>query len=299
MLLRGRLHPRLFCTETKRGGLVVSRRAAAHANALANLTAVQRTRRAERARFGASVNHLLAGGFVLTALVLRWASLHRSEAWTPPSRRSKAEQLHPATPITTQADVEALLGEVRLVLERFGITLGSVPLNVQLMGTDVPGLEEGSTTKVLRPPPLLRGIEAVRLRHGLSALAAAQVLAHEYTHCWLWLQQFPPLDMRLEEGLCELLSYLYLLARLRESEDEASSGGAVLLREEAALRAQIASIEANAHPDYGGGFREAVAALKGRSLHELLGHVKRYGVLPPSLAVDSGVDGSRDPGAVG
>ena len=147
-------------------------------------------------------------------------------------------------------------------------------------------LHEGSTIKVVRPPPTLRGVEAVTLRPGLTSLAAAQVLAHEYTHCWLWLQRFPLLPTRLEEGLCELLSYLYLLSLLRESDGDSDGGvGFSILdrRDAKAIREQILSIEANAHPDYGGGFRECVAALRGRTLHELLYYVQEHACLPPTI----------------
>ena len=199
--------------------------------------------------------------------------------------------MDPAATLTSQEDVEALMSEVRVALERFGISLGKVHLRVVIDESNV--LHEGSTIKVLRPPPTLRGIEAVTLRPGLTCLAAAQVLAHEYTHCWLWLQNYPVLPPRLEEGLCELLSYLYLLSLLREGQGQGGDTGyAVLERDADAIRAQILSIEANAHPDYGGGFRECVAALRGRTLHELLYYVQEHGCLPPRLHV--GQQGDED-----
>ena len=242
---------------------------------LAKLTPIQITRRAETKRFGAPVNVLFAWGLLGAGFVIHWMSKHKAERWDPPIP-ALVGPLPAASPVTKQAEVEALLDEVRDVLARFGISLGEVPLKVRLNLDH--GLE-GLTVKVRRPPPTLRGIEAVSIRPGLSAISTAQVLAHEYTHCWLWLQGFPPLDRRLEEGLCELLSYLYLLSRLREP----PTTTAVLALDETALREQIASIEANAHPDYGGGFRDCVQALRGRELHQLLGHVRTHGCLPPPL----------------
>ena len=73
----------------------------------------------------------------------------------------------------------------------------------------------------------------------LSAMHAAQVLAHEYMHCWLWLQGFPPLEHRLEEGLCELVSYLFLLSLLHEPVSEFTPP---LVHDEVALQRQILSI---------------------------------------------------------
>ena len=68
-----------------------------------------------------------------------------------------------------------------------------------------------------------------------------------------------------------------------------------IARDEKALRQQILSIEANAHPDYGGGFRECVQALRGRTLHELLGFVREFAKLPePLVALADSGDGVTD-----
>ena len=260
---------------------------------LMSLTPIQRSRRAETKRFGAPVHVLLACGFLGAAFTVRWILKARPARWEPMSS-TLAEQLETSERVTEQAQVQALLDEVRDVLGRFGISLGHVQLQVHLMNDLGYGLE-GTTTKVVRPPPLLRGIEVVKIRAGMAAIDTAQVLAHEYTHCWLWLQGFPSLDTRLEEGLCELFSYLYLLSRLRG----AVPGHAALARDEEALQDQIASLEANAHPDYGGGFRDCVAALRGRSLHDLLGHVRAHSRLPPVLpdaATFGGVGNDSLPG---
>ena len=63
-----------------------------------------------------------------------------------------------------------------------------------------------------------RLVQEIRIQSGLSADHAAQVLAHEFMHAWLWLQGFPHLPKQLEEGLCELASFLYLLTLLRDAE---------------------------------------------------------------------------------
>ena len=125
-----------------------------------------------------------------------------------------------------------------------------------------------------------RQVSEVRLQRGLPALHAAQVLAHEFMHAWLWLQGFPHMDHALEEGLCELGSYVYLLSCLHEPPDD---GAAVLERDEAALRAEFRSLETNAHPHYGGGFRACVRSLRGREIHALLSHVREHARLPPPV----------------
>ena len=204
-------------------------------------------------------------------------------AWTPQQLSLADVKLSAYSLVRKQHEVEALLSEVRVVLSRHGIGIGQVPLTVRLMADGIRPFGktvEGATTKVVRPPPVMRGIEAVSLQPGLTAIHTAQVLAHDYMHCWLWLHGFPAsIEGKLEEGLCELVSYLYLLSCLREPLD-----GAALEWNEAALRQQIASIEANAHPDYGGGFRECVRALRGRELHQLLSYVREHARLPPPVA---------------
>jgi len=97
-------------------------------------------------------------------------------------------------------------------------------------------------------------------------------------HAWMWLQGFPTLEPQVEEGLCELAAYLFLLSCLR---DPPSSTSVEL--DQDALRKHIRSIEANTHPPYGPGFRLCVASLRGRKLHELLGYVRQYARLPPPV----------------
>lgn len=247
--------------------------------------AVAVSRAAERRRFGLTVWQLLGGG-VLGAGLLTRAYLRQydeTRGWSPPRLPVLDAPMPPYSLVRTQPQVEALLSQVRCVLARHGIGIASVPLRVRILledEVDAGRIVEGSTRKVVRPPPLLRGIEAVSIRPGLTAIHAAQVLAHEYAHCWLWLQRFPPLEPRVEEGLCELVSYLFLLSSIREPLDGAAVS---LVHDERALSQQIASIEANAHPDYGGGFRECTAALRGRTLHELLSYVYIHARLPEPL----------------
>ena len=69
------------------------------------------------------------------------------------------------------------------------------------------------------------------------------------------------------------------------------------MRDPEALRAQILSIEASRHPDYGGGFRDCVDALKGRTLHELLSHVREHARLPPPDAQAVAAEGEVSLGA--
>ena len=170
----------------------------------ASLTPVQRTREAERRRFGLPVWQLLAAGGLIAAAAARWyaRNIRDSESdWAPEIDPTAGPTLQPFALVQDQSQVEALLTDVRLVLAKHGISVGKLPLRVVLGQT--PDKFEGTTRKALRPPPVMRGVEAITLRPGLTCIHAAQVLAHEYTHAWLWLQGFPPLELRVEEGLCE------------------------------------------------------------------------------------------------
>lgn len=92
------------------------------------------------------------------------------------------------------------------------------------------------------------------------------------------LSGFPEMDKQTEEGLCELVAYLYLLSLLREPDESA------LIRcNEADLRYEIFKIESTMHTKNGKGFRVCVESLRGRKLHELLGFVRQHGTLPPPL----------------
>ena len=246
--------------------------AAAH-----QVTALQVSRAAERRRFGVPVWQLLGAGFVGTCAVgAFWYS-------RTPARRKVARgvALTVDEPVVEAAQAEALMDEVRSVLERRGLSLGDVAIEVKLFGGHGRAIE-GLTVKAATaaPPPRDRKVTEVRLQRGLPALHAAQVLAHEFMHAWMWLQGFPHMPAALEEGLCELGSYVYLLSCLHEPPDD---GAAVLERDEAALRAEFRSLETNAHPHYGGGFRACVRSLRGREIHALLSHVREHARLPPPV----------------
>ena len=171
--MRGRLLCRRLTLPARRSAAnsALDRRHWAHAPTL-----IQARRRAEAKRFGAPAWQILAGGLIGLGFIARWCMQHQPEAWRPRAL-TDGERLEPMDRITEQRHVEALLSEVRLVLARFGVTLGAVPLRVQLLSESHE--LEGMTTKIIRPPPLLRGVEALSLRRNLSAISAAQVLAHE------------------------------------------------------------------------------------------------------------------------
>jgi len=50
----------------------------------------------------------------------------------------------------------------------------------------------------------------ILILHGLPLDLFAATVAHELGHAWLFLNRFPPLPPVVEEGFCELMSYLWL-----------------------------------------------------------------------------------------
>ena len=70
---------------------------------------------------------------------------------------------------------------------------------------------DGLTVMMPWGPIKRRLVREVHILRGLPRVYAAKVIAHEYTHAWLALQKVGwQLDPEVEEGLCELISYLWL-----------------------------------------------------------------------------------------
>lgn len=108
---------------------------------------------------------------------------------------------------------------------------------------------------------------------GLPADLLGATIAHELGHVFLHLNDFeqgmpPP----LVEGLCELISYLWLEQALDDRDDVAEVERHARMRVMAQSRDEV----------YGQGFRDALAAYEacGASLPGLLQEVKASGGLP-------------------
>lgn len=79
----------------------------------------------------------------------------------------------------------------------------------------------------------------------------------------MFRRDFPKLDPMVEEGLCRLCQYVYLMA----------DGSTAAL-------ARVERMWASSDPVYGMGFRAAHRALRGRRLGILIEEVQRLGRLP-------------------
>lgn len=171
-----------------------------------------------------------------------------------------------------------------------GLTIRSGPDGARAQRRGV-GLGGGSARADAPPPDETAGrsVRRIELLHGLPRVHAGQVLAHELAHAWLWLQGVPPLERRTEEGVCELLAYLWLLsedARLEAATRRglgasgAASADDGTRRREVLQRIRVMELNQRAGGVYGGGFRDALQAAERYGLRAVLAHVREHGQLP-------------------
>ena len=105
--------------------------------------ALQRSRAAERARFGLPLWQLFGFGFVgVTAAIVYWSERSRPLFdLTHPSKRPISAR----SSVTDGETAAALLADVRAVLGRHGLSLGRVDLRVAV--SELGGVNEGITFK--------------------------------------------------------------------------------------------------------------------------------------------------------
>ncbi|DBA02617.1 hypothetical protein Poli38472_014511 [Pythium oligandrum] len=120
-------------------------------------------------------------------------------------------------------------------------------------------------------------VSAVLILHGLPYDLTAQVLAHEATHAYIKLHDSFPTQLApvVEEGICQLISYLYLKYRQVTSSDS-STAFTRRLRD-----FYLRQIEQDQSPVYGAGFRRALEAYeRTHSLQQLFDSLRQHGCLP-------------------
>jgi hypothetical protein len=177
--------------------------------------------------------------------------------------------------IDDEKTAQRALDDVRLRLKGLGIVVpdGAIPARLadqaELLRRDSRGLGKPPSGMALQHwqtsngQEVSRDIEAVLVLSGLPREHYEAVAAHELMHCYLFLNRYPKLSQRDEEGLAELSEWLWLqkkgtpfaqfLATLTETSDD---------------------------PVYGAGFRAARAGLQRLGLARLLADVKKNARLP-------------------
>jgi len=163
------------------------------------------------------------------------------------------------------------------LLEKLGINIGRhVKLPVILTDQETLTREStakscdnpaGLTHKVLFRPFSGRSIKKILVLNNMPILNTSEVLVHEMIHSWLHMAMFPDnLPNDVEEGLCQLIAYLWLNEQKPTPE----------------TKRLMKLIEINSSPVYGKGFLDAFCSLRnsGGSLKNMLDYVYLYRKFP-------------------
>jgi len=135
-------------------------------------------------------------------------------------------------------------------------------------------------------------VTGILILYGLPRLQTGYIIAHEMMHAYLRLKGFRNLSIEVEEGICQVLSYLWLESEIiaGSSSNVASSSSAPAVKKgtmtefEKKLGASIKNqIETDSSEVYGGGFRAGYPAVQRYGLRRTLDHIKMTGVFPPVL----------------
>ena len=118
----------------------------------------------------------------------------------------------------------------------------------------------------------------------------ASILAHEAMHVWLKLNKGFPFRMppKLEEGLCQVIAYLYLESLVQAEAHTKGNPASVegvrqsrLQEQEQSLRRYFAQqIQNDPSPVYGEGFREAQNVVSALGLDVVLDFIQQNQALP-------------------
>ncbi|KAH0457990.1 hypothetical protein IEQ34_013305 [Dendrobium chrysotoxum] len=148
------------------------------------------------------------------------------------------------------------------------------------------------------PQKLIRRCEvtAILVLYGLPRLLTGSILAHELMHGWLRLKGYRNLSPEVEEGICQVLSHMWLESEVMPgpsfaptSSNYASSSSSSSASYKKAGKSEIEKklgeffIHQIAHdisPAYGEGFRMAHAAVNRYGLRRTLDHIRHTGRFP-------------------
>jgi len=112
-------------------------------------------------------------------------------------------------------------------------------------------------------------VTAILILFGLPRLLTGSILAHECMHAYLKLSNKTELTPTVEEGLCQLMAYLWIEQQQPEDPFERR------------LASFIANqIRMHPSPVYGDGFRMALSSFQCYGLPNLINHVKLTGLFP-------------------
>ena len=124
-------------------------------------------------------------------------------------------------------------------------------------------------------------ITAILCMSGLPSDLTASILAHEATHAWIKLHPnfdvTKPIPLKVEEGCCQLMAYLFLGSGLDPANTKSDESGP----SDEKLRQYFKfSIETDENEIYGQGYRTAAKAFAHLGIEALMSHVVMYREFP-------------------
>lgn len=150
-----------------------------------------------------------------------------------------------------------------------------------------------------QPQKLTRKSEvtAILVLYGLPRLLTGAILAHELMHGWLRLKGYRHLSPEVEEGICQVLSYMWLESEVMpvfkhmpssstassstsSSSSSSSKKGGRSPVENKLGEFFMHQIAHDTSPAYGAGFRTANAAVSKYGLRPTLDHIRWTGCFP-------------------
>ncbi|KAK4277911.1 hypothetical protein QN277_015832 [Acacia crassicarpa] len=146
-------------------------------------------------------------------------------------------------------------------------------------------------------------VTAILVLYGLPRLLTGAILAHELMHGWLRLKGYRNLNPEVEEGICQVLSYMWLESEVMPSlksmpstsaasssssssssyyshYSSSSKKGAQSEVENRLGQFFMNQIANDSSPAYGGGFRSANEAVNRYGLRSTLEHIRLTGSFP-------------------
>ncbi|KAL9673867.1 hypothetical protein QQ045_030129 [Rhodiola kirilowii] len=146
-----------------------------------------------------------------------------------------------------------------------------------------------------QPQKLIRKCEvtAILVLYGLPRLLTGSILTHELMHGWLRLKGYRNLNPEVEEGICQMLSYMWLEAEVLPGFRNAPSTSTTASSSTSSYKKGgksnsesklgeffLHQIANDTSPAYGGGFRAANAAVNKYGLRCTLDHIRLTGNFP-------------------
>ncbi|PWA55665.1 DA1-related protein 2 [Artemisia annua] len=208
----------------------------------------------------------------------------------------RLDQQIPMLLVERQALNRAIVGEKHLIVS-------SIISELQILKRPKIG-GHGLIGMRTQPQKLTRRCEvtAILVLYGLPRLLTGAILANQLMHGWLRLKGYRNLNPEVEEGICHVLSYMWLESEVMPGSTSSSSvskkGGKSRVENKLGefFMHQIAH---DASPVYGGGFRAANAAVNTYGLRRTLDHIHLTGSFPLCSGVKPSGLGKPDEDAFG